>query len=106
MAVLPNIEQQLREMQAALAAANAKVAALESAPAGKITAKVSQKGAISFYGMGRFPVTMYVEQFERFIKIVPQVEAWIKTNPTSRFDADGKRVSTGGTVVGLSRQAA
>ena len=103
--VLPNLEQQLRDMQAALAAANAKVASLEAMPAGKITAKVSQKGAISFYGMGRYPITMYLEQFERFTKAIPQFEAWIKTNPTDRFNDKGERVSTGGTVVSLARKS-
>ena len=32
---------------------------------GKLTYKVSAKGAVSVYGMGRFPVTLYVEQWER-----------------------------------------
>jgi hypothetical protein len=30
-----------------------------------ISYKVSEKGALSVYGLGRFPVTLYVEQFER-----------------------------------------
>jgi hypothetical protein len=32
-----------------------------------ITFKVSQKGALSVYGMGRFPVTLYREQWERLL---------------------------------------
>ena len=32
---------------------------------GKITYKVSEKGAVSAYGLGRFPVTLYAEQWER-----------------------------------------
>lgn len=32
---------------------------------GQLTYKVSSKGAISVYGMGRFPVTLYAEQWER-----------------------------------------
>lgn len=32
---------------------------------GKLTYKVSDKGAVSVYGMGRFPVTLYAEQWER-----------------------------------------
>ena len=31
----------------------------------QITYKVSEKGALSVYGMGRFPVTLYAEQWER-----------------------------------------
>jgi hypothetical protein len=33
--------------------------------AARITYKVSEKGAVSAYGLGRFPVTLYVEQWER-----------------------------------------
>ena len=32
---------------------------------GQLTYKVSSKGAVSVYGMGRFPVTLYAEQWER-----------------------------------------
>jgi len=31
----------------------------------QVTYKVSEKGALSVYGMGRFPVTLYAEQWER-----------------------------------------
>ena len=31
----------------------------------KVTYKVSDKGAVSVYGLGRFPTTLYVEQWER-----------------------------------------
>ncbi len=42
------------------------IAALQpKAASGKLTYKVSEKGAVSIYGMGRFPVTLYVEQWER-----------------------------------------
>ena len=33
--------------------------------ANALTYKVSAKGALSVYGMGRFPVTLYAEQWER-----------------------------------------
>ena len=40
----------------------------------KLTYKVSGKGAVSVYGMGRFPVTLYAEQWERlFIVATKQV---------------------------------
>jgi hypothetical protein len=32
---------------------------------GKLTCKVSEKGGVSVYGFGRFPVTLYAEQWER-----------------------------------------
>lgn len=38
----------------------------KSAPK-EVTFKVSQKGAVSVYGMGRFPVTLYKEQWEKLL---------------------------------------
>lgn len=39
--------------------------------------KVSNKGAISLYGMGRFPVTLYKAQWEQVIELVPELKAFI-----------------------------
>lgn len=52
-----------------IAAASAQLASLEK-PAGQISLKVSEKGAVSVYGLGRWPVTLYREQWERFIPYV------------------------------------
>jgi hypothetical protein len=49
----------------------------------KLTLKVSEKGAISVYGLGRFPVTLYKAQMERLIEIVPQIAEFIKVNAAS-----------------------
>ena len=48
----------------------------------KITMKVSTKGAVSIYGMGRFPVTLYAEQWERLLEDeqVKAMKAFIKAN--------------------------
>jgi len=65
---------------------NAKMAeAIEAltAPGGtpSLTAKVSAKGAVSLYGLGRFPVTLYRSQWERLFKEgQPVVEEVIKTS--------------------------
>jgi hypothetical protein len=42
--------------------------------------KVSDKGALSVYGLGRFPVTLYRGQRERLIEIIPQLQAFIAEN--------------------------
>ena len=47
---------------------------------GKLTLKVSEKGALSVYGMGRFPVTLYSQQWERLIAAVPAITAFIAAN--------------------------
>ena len=41
------------------------IAAMGNGTPRTITYKVSTKGAVSVYGMGRFPVTLYAEQWER-----------------------------------------
>ncbi len=42
----------------------ALVTTLQAQPARKITCKVSAKGAISIYGLGRWPITLYKSQFD------------------------------------------
>lgn len=42
--------------------------------------KVSQKGAVSLYGMGRFPITLYREQWERVLGMKDEIEAFILAN--------------------------
>ena len=48
--------------------------------------KVSQKGALSVYGLQRMPVTLYVEQWERLLDFADSIQAFIKEN-----NADLKR---------------
>ena len=45
-----------------------------------LTMKVSEKGALSVYGLGRFPVTLYRSQWERLFTARQQVADFIKTN--------------------------
>src|ERR1700761_2798593 len=45
-----------------------------------LTMKVSEKGALSVYGLGRFPVTLYRGQWERLLTAKPTLEAFIKAN--------------------------
>ena len=42
--------------------------------------KVSEKGALSVYGMGRFPVTLYKEQWLRLLNMSDEIRAFIKAN--------------------------
>lgn len=46
----------------------------------KLNLKVSEKGAVSVYGLGRFPVTLYKGQWERLITLMPELQAFIKAN--------------------------
>ena len=42
---------------------------------GRISLKVSEKGALSVYGLGRFPVTLYREQWEKLLALLPISES-------------------------------
>jgi hypothetical protein len=40
--------------------------------------KVSEKGGVSVYGLGRFPVTLYKEQWTRLLAMADEIRAFIK----------------------------
>jgi len=42
--------------------------------------KVSEKGGVSVYGLGRFPVTLYKEQWIRLLALADDIRAFIKDN--------------------------
>ena len=42
--------------------------------------KVSDKGGVSLYGLGRFPVTLYVEQWETVLAMADEIRAFIADN--------------------------
>ena len=48
-----------------------------------LSLKVSQKGALSVYGLGRFPVTLYPTQFTRLLSIKEEIETFIADNKDS-----------------------
>jgi len=47
---------------------------------GKLSLKVSEKGALSVYGMGRFPVTLYKEQWLKLLDIGDEIKSFIAAN--------------------------
>jgi len=47
---------------------------------GGLSFKVSEKGAVSVYGLGRFPVTLYQEQWDRLLGAVDDLRAFIEAN--------------------------
>lgn len=68
------------ELQAEIERLRAENEALKRPERGKLSMKVSEKGALSVYGMGRFPVTLYKEQWLRLLAIADELEAFIKAN--------------------------
>lgn len=46
----------------------------------KLTLKVSAKGAVSMYGMGRFPVTLYAAQWDKVLNEADTIRAFIASH--------------------------
>ena len=42
--------------------------------------RVSEKGGVSIYGLGRFPVTLYKEQWVRLLDMADDIRAFIRDN--------------------------
>lgn len=68
---------ELRREMAALKADNER---LKKNAQRKLTLKVSEKGALSLYGMGKFPVTLYREQWERLLDHSQEIRDMIEDN--------------------------
>ncbi len=47
---------------------------------GSIMLKVSEKGGVSVYGLGRFPVTLYREQWEKLLAMADEIREFIAQN--------------------------
>ena len=45
-----------------------------------VSLKVSEKGGVSVYGLGRFPVTLYKEQWTRLLDMADDIRAFIREN--------------------------
>ena len=70
-------EDELRKELERLKAEN-EVLKSKKAPAFGL--KVSEKGALSVYGLGRFPVTLYKEQWHKLLDMANDIRAFIKEN--------------------------
>lgn len=57
-----------------------QLAALEKPDRGQMKCKVSDKGGVSVYGLGRFPVTLYMEQWDRLLSYGDEIKTFIAAN--------------------------
>ncbi len=71
------------EMQAKLEHLRTKNALFKCRENGGLSLKVNEMGAVSLYGMGPFPVTLYREQWLRILASAPRIEAFIRENDPS-----------------------
>lgn len=68
------------EMKAELERLRNENAALKKGAATGITMKVSEKGGLSVYGMGRFPITLYKEQWLKLMEMSDAIRSFIEAN--------------------------
>jgi hypothetical protein len=57
--------------------------ALKKTSSKGLSLKVSEKGGLSVYGLGRFPVTLYKEQWNKLLDMTQEIRDFIKANESS-----------------------
>ena len=68
------------DIQAELEKLRAENEALKRRSTKGVTLKVSEKGGLSVYGLGRFPVTLYKEQWTKLLDMVDDIRAFLREN--------------------------
>ena len=72
-----NVEEELARLRAENEALKASKPAPQFRP---LTLKVSEKGALSLYGLGKFPTTLYEEQWLRLLNFAEEIQDFIREN--------------------------
>lgn len=60
-----------------------ELAAAKLSRTSALTCKVSEKGALCIYGLGRFPITLYISQFEKVAANWDSILAFVEANRSS-----------------------
>jgi hypothetical protein len=71
------------DLQAEVERLRAENERLKKSGRSKLAMKVSEKGALSVYGMGRFQVTLYKEQWLRLLGMADEIKSFIEANNES-----------------------
>lgn len=69
--------------QSELERLRAENARLKKTASKGVSMKVSEKGGVSIYGLGRFPVTLYKEQWAKLLDMADDIRAFIRDNEAS-----------------------
>jgi hypothetical protein len=78
------------DMKAELDRLRAENDALKKTNAKGLSMKVSEKGGLSVYGLGRFPVTLYKEQWVKLLDMSEDIRSFIKSNEAALKAKDAK----------------
>ena len=68
------------DMRAELERLRKENESLKKGAAKGISMKVSEKGGLSVYGLGRFPITLYKEQWTKLLDMADDIRAFLKAN--------------------------
>jgi len=68
------------DVQAELARLRVENEALKRGQSSRVQLKVSEKGGVSVYGLGRFPVTLYKEQWLKLLDMAEDIRTFIAAN--------------------------
>jgi hypothetical protein len=68
------------DLQSELARLKAENERLKAERTRGVSLKVSEKGGVSVYGLGRFPVTLYKEQWTKLLEMAQEIRAFIQEN--------------------------
>lgn len=68
------------DLQAELARLKEENERLKARGGRGMSLKVSEKGALSVYGLGRFPVTLYKEQWQKLLGMADEIREFLKEN--------------------------
>ena len=68
------------DLQAELERLRAENERLKKSGSSKLAMKVSEKGGLSIYGLGRFPVTLYKEQWTKLLDMSDEIRQFIAAN--------------------------
>jgi hypothetical protein len=71
------------DLKAEIERLRAENEALKRPGRGQMSLRVSEKGALSVYGLGRFPVTLYREQWEKLLGMSDEIRRFIQENDTA-----------------------
>ena len=66
------------EMKAELERLRAENAKLKDQSRRSVYLKISEKGGLSVYGLGRFPVTLYKEQWSKLLSMADEIGAFLR----------------------------
>lgn len=73
-------EEDLKAQLERLTRENETLKSQSRARPGQLSMKVSEKGGVSVYGLGRFPVTLYQEQWKKLLESADAIREFIQVN--------------------------